>query len=211
MPLSRKKSNKNNQSGFTLLEIMLVILLMGVAASAVVMTMPSQANAEKDPKWQAQRFITLLQFAEDEALISGLEIGIVFEDESYQFTTYDHKTSKWILAELDVLSGKRELSPPLKLEYKLSGSVWDQIETQEDSFIDDDYLVKVDIGKKEKILKPQVYVMSSGEVTPFTLRFLDEENDHKNEKYSPAYLQGYLSVDMSGAIHRTIEKTKGFR
>ncbi|HIP75946.1 MAG TPA: type II secretion system protein GspH [Psychromonas hadalis] len=205
-----KKTNYN-QYGFTLLEIMLVILLMGVAASAVVMTMPGQANAEKDPKWQAQRFITILQFAEDEALISGLEIGIVFDDESYQFTTYDHKKSAWIMAKQEILAGKRTLSAPLKLEYKLSGSVWDQIETEDEGFIDDDYLVKIEIGKKKKVLKPQVYVMSSGEVTPFTLRFLDGEDDHKHKKDSEAYLQGYLSVNMSGSISRTIEKAKGFR
>lgn len=211
MKVRCKQLKKNSQDGFTLLEIMLVILLMGMAASAVVMTMSGSENPESSAKWQAQRFITLLELAEDEALISGVEIGIVLEDSSYQFTLYDHKKSKWIVADQELLSGKRKLSAPLKLEYKLSGSVWDQIETDNDGFIDDDYLVKLDIDKKEKILKPQIYVMSSGEVTPFTLRFVNEKKDRGYKKDSPAYLQGYLSVNMSGNVSRTLDKAKGYR
>ena len=138
----KQLTHKQRQHGFTLLEIMLVLLLMGMASVGVVMTLPDNLTSQEDVHWQAQRFRTLLQFAEDEALISGLELGLVFDKNSYQFAFYDYKTQKWLPAVNKQIQDKVELPESLEIEYVLSGSVWDEIDTEkQDEFIDDDDLV----------------------------------------------------------------------
>lgn len=185
----------NNQQGFTLLEVMLVLLLMGMISVGVVMTLPSSLTSDQSVEWQAQRFSTLLQFAEDEAIISGVELGIVFapENNSYEFTFYDYKSKQWLPVSSKQIAGLVELPSSISIEYELSGSVWDEVETEDDDvFIDDEYLI-IDEERDARALKPQVYVMSSGEVTPFTLVFSSIDGDRKKEMQT-------LSVSMSGAI-----------
>ena len=189
--------NNNNQHGFTLLEVMLVLLLMGMISVGVVMTLPSNLTSDQSVQWQAQRFSTLLQFAEDEAMISGIELGLVFtaDSKSYEFAFYDYKSKQWLPVTSKQIDGMVELPKSISIDYALSGSVWDEIETEDnDNFIDDKYLVDVDIGEQDTVvLKPQVYVMSSGEVTPFTVAFSSYDGEKKKETLT-------VSVSMSGAV-----------
>ena len=190
---------RNNQQGFTLLEIMLVIVLIGIATSAVVMTLPSKGNKESDAKWQTQHFVTLFQFAEDEALMTGREFALVFKGNSYQFTTYDYKKKKWLAIKEGNLSKKRELQGALRLKYTLTGSVWDQIDTvEDDSFIKDEDRVHIARDEKIKSFKPQVFIMSSGEVTPFSLKIIEDSRDSKHKST-------LISVGMTGAISQNDE------
>ncbi len=184
------------QKGFTLLEIMLVLVLIGMASVGVMMSMPQHINSTENIDWQAQRFSTLLQFAEDEALISGQELALVFKDNTYRFSAYDHKNKKWLVATTEQISKVIELPESLTFEYSLLGSVWDEIETEDaDVFIDDDYLVKIDNDEQEEVKSflPQVFIMSSGEVTPFNITFSQSDSNATKRNSS-------LEVSMSGAI-----------
>ncbi len=195
--LNKQLSNKAKQHGFTLLEVMLVLLLIGMVSVGVVMTLPNSLNAENDVHWQAQRFRTLLQFAEDEALISGLELGLVFEENSYQFAVYDYQTKKWLPVMDRQIQGKVELPDTLEMEYLLAGSLWDEIDTEkQDAFIDEDDLVSIEGAEEIVTLRPQVYVMSSGEVSPFSLTFSSVESGSPGKAVS-------VSVSMNGAISLT--------
>ncbi len=195
--LNKQLSNKAKQHGFTLLEVMLVLLLIGMVSVGVVMTLPNSLNAENDVHWQAQRFRTLLQFAEDEALISGLELGLVFEENSYQFAVYDYQTKKWLPVMDRQIQGKVELPDTLEMEYLLAGSLWDEIDTEkQDAFIDEDDLVSIEGAEEIVTLRPQVYVMSSGEVSPFSLTFSSVESGSPRKAVS-------VSVSMNGAISLT--------
>ncbi|WP_413702237.1 type II secretion system minor pseudopilin GspH [Psychromonas sp. KJ10-10] len=177
--------------GFTLLEIMLVLLLIGMASVAVVMVMPKYINNNESVDWQLQRFSSLLQFAEDEALISGKEIGLVFDKNSYRFTVFDYKTTKWLALESEQFAKEIEIPESISIEYELLGTVWDEIDVEdEDVFIDEEYLVDIEGDDQEiQSFSPQVYIMSNGEVTPFKV-FLSE-----TDKQS-----GALEISMSGMI-----------
>lgn len=175
------------------MEIMLVLVVIGMASVGVMMAMPHQAYQEADVDWQAQRFSSLLQFAEDEALISGKELALVFSDNSYRFASYDYSTKKWLALESNQIGTVFQIPESIKLSYSLLGSVWDEIETQDDDqFIDKEYLVEIEGDDKVESFSPQVFIMSSGEVTPFALTFLDQASS--NERNSS------LEVSMSGQI-----------
>ncbi|MGB5444780.1 MAG: type II secretion system minor pseudopilin GspH [Psychromonas sp.] len=191
--MSKKRLNYNKQHGFTLLEVMLVVLLIGMASLTVVMTLPNNLTSENNVSWQAQRFATVLKFAEDEALISGNELALVIEKNSYQFAVYNYEKQQWLAAVVGEIQGRIELPESINLEYSLADSVWGEIDNEEqDSFIEEQERVDI-IEDRQQSLKPQVYVMSSGEVSPFTLVFSDAENESEKQSVT-------VSVSMSGSI-----------
>lgn len=191
---NQQLSNQAKQHGFTLLEIMLVLLLIGMVSVGVVMTLPNSLDSEQDVRWQAQRFRTLLQLAEDEALISGLELGLVFEENSYQFAFYDYQTKKWLPVMDRQIQGKVELPDTLKMHYLPGGTLWDEIDTEkQNAFIDEDDLVSIAGAEEVVTLRPQVYVMSSGEVSPFSLTFSSADSGSPSKAVS-------VSVSMNGTI-----------
>jgi general secretion pathway protein H len=190
-----KKYLKNSQQpGFTLLEVMLVVLLIGLASLTVVMTFPNTLSSENNASWQAQRFATLLQWAEDEALISGNELGLVIEKNSYQFAIYDYSKQRWLATRVGEIEGKVELPELVSLEYSLSDSAWGEINnSDQDSFIEESERVDIEGDNKLKTLNPLIYVMSSGEVSPFSLVFSKADTDPEKQSTT-------VSVSMNGAI-----------
>jgi general secretion pathway protein H len=190
-----KKYLKNSQQpGFTLLEVMLVVLLIGLASLTVVMTFPNTLSSENNASWQAQRFATLLQLAEDEALISGNELGLVIEKNSYQFAIYDYSKQRWLATRVGEIEGKVELPELLSLEYSLSDSAWGEINnSDQDSFIEESERVDIEGDNKLKTLNPLIYVMSSGEVSPFSLVFSKADTDPEKQSTT-------VSVSTNGAI-----------
>ncbi|WP_245597642.1 type II secretion system minor pseudopilin GspH [Psychromonas aquimarina] len=186
--------NHRRQSGFTLLEIMLVFLLIGMVSVAVVMTLPGNLASNRSLDWQAKRFSTVLQFAQDEALISGRELGLVFDKYNYQFAWYDYETRKWLPAAGEQIAGKIELPESMRIEHQLLGSVWDELDSnKQDDFINAEDRVEIDGDDDLPSLDPQVYIMASGEVTPFSLLFSIDGGDREEDAVK-------VSVDMSGAI-----------
>lgn len=174
---------------------MLVVLLIGMVSLTVVMTLPGKLTSEGNVSWQAQRFATVLQFAEDEALISGNELALLIEKNSYQFAVYNYEKQQWLTASVGEIQSKIELPESINLEYSLSDSVWGEIGSEEqDSFIEEQERVAID-EKRQESLNPQIYIMSSGEVSPFTLVFSDAENAEKQSVT--------VSVSMSGSISIT--------
>lgn len=185
---------KHKQQGFTLLEVMLVFLLMSMVSVGVIMTLPSHTDSQDDMQWQAQRFNTLILFAEDEAMISGLDLGLVFGEKSYQFAFYDTKTKSWLPVVNKQFNNKVELPEDFFINFSLSGITWDELDTEErDDFIDDDDLVSIEGQEKVEPLKPQVYLMASGEVTPFSVDFSSVEGSSNEQSVT-------VSVSMTGAV-----------
>jgi len=160
---------------------------------AVVMTLPSSLIAGDSAKWQAERFSNILQFAEDEALISGNELGIEFTENGYQFAFYDRRNKRWIAIDIPEMQQKIELPESINMEYNLASSIWEELNTSSNSrFIDDSY--RVSIGEEaQPTLNPQVYVMSSGEVSPFSLIFSSSDGNSTIDSFT-------VEVTMNGKI-----------
>ncbi len=104
------------------------------------MSIPRDINDQF--KEQADRFEVLLRMAQDEAILQSRELALGFTDSGYAFFQLDNNA--W-LAKTDGPFKPRAL--PASLEAKL-------------------YLEGVPVILDSKI-KPQVFIYSSGEVTPF--------------------------------------------
>ena len=164
------------ESGFTLLEIMLVIFLMGVMASGVVMTM-NAGGADAELKKHASRFVGLLELAEEEALLRSLELGLVIEDQSYQFVYLDDK-DKWQALTEDKFFTEVTLPDDMQLGLKLAGlKAESSLLGSHKLFADDDDSLFEDNGslfadEDDSVrLEPEIFIYSSGEISDFQLTF----------------------------------------
>ncbi|GGP51268.1 type II secretion system minor pseudopilin GspH [Shewanella saliphila] len=155
-------------AGFTLLEVLLVALLMGLVASAVTISM-SAAGPEQALNKQAQRFISATEMVLDESVLSGQFIGIVIDEDQYQFVFY--REGKWMAVEQDRLLATREMDPGIVLDVVIDGMPLTQEDEQDESWFDEPFIDEESEEDKKKHPEPQILLFPSGEMTPFELNF----------------------------------------
>lgn len=160
---------RSQQAGFTLLEVLLVALLMGLTAAAVTLSM-SSAGPEEALKTEAKRFIAATELVLDETVLSGQFIGIVVEDAEYQFVLYDEDKAKWAPIEQDKLIASKTLEG-ISLSLVLEGMPLEQDDEDQDSWFDEPFINEQSEEEKRNNPEPQILLFPSGEVTPFELNF----------------------------------------
>ncbi|PSW03376.1 type II secretion system minor pseudopilin GspH [Photobacterium lipolyticum] len=154
-------------AGFTLIEILLVLVLLATSAVAVIMTLPE--SKEDKVKEEAARFHHLVQLLGEDALLNGIDYGIRIERHRYQFLELTSKDWQPIAASrffTDV-----EVGDDIDLIVEMGGYSWqdkDRLFKPGSLFDEDLFAEQTD---KDKIKPPQIVVMASGEYTPFTLAF----------------------------------------
>lgn len=160
------------QQGFTLLEVMLVVLLMGLMAAAVTMSMGGGSQQQALSR-EAQRFMATTEALQDEAVLSGAFFGIVVEDHKYHYVMF--KEDKWQPVEKDNLLSERELPEGVTTDLEVEGLPLEQDEQQQSWF--DEPLIDDDAEQKKKFPEPQIMLLPSGEMTGFKLRFTSQDGD----------------------------------
>jgi len=73
--------------GFTLLEVMLVVLIIGIVTSLAVYSM-SPAGPSRQAKSEAQGLMAVIDYAQQQAILSHQPYGLVIQDHSYQVFVY---------------------------------------------------------------------------------------------------------------------------
>jgi len=135
--------------GFTLLEILVVVVIIGVIASFAVLSVGSRALDDR-LDLEARRLQELISLAADEAVLQGVEIGFLQTADGYAFLLL--KDGRWSATDAGPLRG-RMLQEPFYLRLQVEGRPVAPAET----------------GGADEKLEPQVLLLSSGEATAFTL------------------------------------------
>ncbi len=133
------------QSGFTLIEILVVMVILGVLAAALTLAV-GVGGGERQLEREAEQTQALLGYACEQAELTGREIGISINTSGYRFT---HMESDTWLAFTD-----GELRP----RKWLTGS--------SATLSRDGHGVEIAVPFPDK---PQLLCFSSGELTPFQM------------------------------------------
>ncbi|WP_288728386.1 GspH family T2SS minor pseudopilin variant ExeH [uncultured Aeromonas sp.] len=155
----------HRQAGFTLLEVLLVAMLMGLVATAVTLSMGG-AKGDREIDKQARRLMATLQLAQEYAVMDGRLVGIRIEDNSWQFMQRQARDRKWLALADDKQLGPVQLPDEMTLTLELEGFGW-----QPDP--DEEREKKRDAKERT----PQLLIFPGGELTPFTLTFSQQGDD----------------------------------
>lgn len=107
---------RSRAAGFTLLEILVVVLIIAVVTAGMLMTL-NFTGKDTQLQTESKRLLALMQYARDEAQLQTRNYGIVFSQQGYAFVVYDVRTGAWRqVLEDDAL---RERTLPRGLDFKL--------------------------------------------------------------------------------------------
>ncbi|MBI2383433.1 MAG: GspH/FimT family pseudopilin [Gammaproteobacteria bacterium] len=130
---------------------MVVVLIVGIIASFAVLSIGDRALDDKLDV-EARRLHQLLALAAEEADVQGLELGLQLREDGYGFLGLDPH-GKWVPYEGDSLFRDRSVTEPFYLELRVDGRAVPPAER----------------GDAQHEAKPQVFLLSSGETTVFSV------------------------------------------
>ncbi len=153
--MSRTLQALRPQAGFTLVEILVVVVIIGIMLSFATLSVSGRAAADKLDT-EAQRLEQLFRLAQEEAELKGYEMGFRYTDTLYQFLVVGPEKQWMPVAEGPLRT--RPIPPPLELSLRV-----------EDRPVPPAQEATERGGDTPSPLVPQVLILSSGELTAFTL------------------------------------------
>ena len=139
-------------AGFTLLELLVVVTIIGVFVGAAILSTGISGD-DRDIEREAFRLTSLLDLVREEALMQNRDYGVLFAESGYGFYLYDSLQLAWIEPGADELLSSYGLDAELGLALRI-----------------EDRVVKLAPNIDTEGVAtpaPQVMILSTGEVTPF--------------------------------------------
>ena len=134
------------QTGFTLIEILVVVAIVGVLALAL--TLSIAASSDRQLEGAAERFAALLGHACEQAELRGREIGVALGAGGYTFLRLDGEA--WQALDNDGELRARNWPQGLRVDLVREGR-------------------PLRLARSDEDAAPQLVCFSSGELTPFVL------------------------------------------
>jgi general secretion pathway protein H len=141
------------QGGFTLLELMVTMVLIGIIATFAVLSLRGSSDTERLAS-EARRLAALIDLNHQEAILLGEQRGVHFTETGYSFLNLVGKD--WLPSTSSTLLRQYQLPPGLMLK------LW--VENRRIRFADTPSAI------------PQLVLLSSGETTAFQIIFSIEDS-----------------------------------
>jgi general secretion pathway protein H len=159
------------QRAFTLIEILVVLVIVGILTAVAFLSFGILGDDDSMDR-EVRRLSTLIELVSDEATTQGRDYGLEFMTGGYRFVEYDPLLNQWFEVIGDDFLEQRQLDEGVEFELFLEERrVLLHSEAQETEREDDEEQQAPRRDLTDDYL-PHVLIMSSGDVTPFELRFL---------------------------------------
>ena len=184
---------RRQQCGFTLIEIMLVLVIIGIVIGLAGLAL--DRNPARDLDREGRRLRALLAQASDEAVMQGEELALALSKDPksganrYELLQLDKQTLQWQRPRFDgkppELWSVHSLAPDIALTLDLEGDTLSERQLQQ--------LGKIRSLRTPDGLRPSILLMSSGEITPFSLHMSWRGSDYsvaiQSDGFSGVFLQ----------------------
>lgn len=171
--------------GFTLLEIMIVIVIVGIIATVAVISFGALGR-DREMEDAAERIGAIINQTREESELQGFDVGMRVGISSYDFLRFDARKQLWLPIVDDKLMSARELQPGLRLRLWLEGRevvLKENLQAsdekrKEDSQDEEKSLLDSEAeDKKEKENPPQIMILSNGDLNSFELQLERDDGD----------------------------------
>lgn len=82
--------------GFTLVEIMVVVVIIGIMVAGGVLALGLADGGERDLTGARERLTDLMNYARERAELEGRDYGLQVASEKYRFVVFDALTNTWV-------------------------------------------------------------------------------------------------------------------
>lgn len=149
------------ESGFTLLEIMLVVLLIAIMATFVNLTLAPDPG--RIVLREGERIAALIRQLQEESVLRGRPMSVVVDEDEGRYAFFVNESDAWEpLAGIDLFR-PRVIPRPLTVMLDVQGASGRAPDSDADA------------GREEEVVGSRIVVDPVGEITPFLL-ILSAEN-----------------------------------
>ncbi|MEL6951373.1 MAG: type II secretion system minor pseudopilin GspH [Pseudomonadota bacterium] len=158
--------------GFSLIELLVVIVIIGVVVMSIVLLNPRILRKTPPHEESMYELASRIELARDEAALQGRNFGIRFYPDGYTFLDLDPESGAWVTMTEDQLLTRaefpRDMIPELTVDDRQI-----ELEPPADAVDPDDDEEPLFDGFGNIIERaaepPHVVILASGEVTPYIL------------------------------------------
>lgn len=143
--------------GFTLIEMLVVLVIIGVLATSMVLSL-GDTGRDRAMEQERDRLNALISYVREQGALQTLEYGLHLTPTGYRFTVYDNRNNAWMPEDLDDVLRARTLPDGLTLTLVLEGRpvVLDPADSRQ-------------LGASSPDVNPQIMLFSNGDLNSFEL------------------------------------------
>jgi general secretion pathway protein H len=166
---------------FTLIEILVVLVIVGILMAVAFLSFGILGDNRSLDR-EARRLASLIELVSDEATTQGRDFGLEFLSGGYRFVEYDPLIDQWFEVIGDEYLQQRALDEGVEFELfledrkiQLHTEAQDiEREEEEDDEDENDTVNRYQAPRRDLTddYLPHVLILSSGDITPFDLRFI---------------------------------------